>query len=372
MIKATDDELSLVFGLLVHPVMVPEFTDFTEQELNRIPFAIIKYLREVDQEKLIANCGLIPLFNLKRRKVITEEECSELIELYGTYPALQTYVIDCYSRLKEDYRKKLLSLNLSTIDIEDESTDIYTKLSDAMKIINVDNDEYVESVKDIEPRSNKMQESIVKFNHSKMQHDIAIDKNYLVVIGARPGGGKTTFAMKLAMENSKNGKILFYSLEMSKEQITRKAKHYGGYYQKGNVYIKQASSLTCSQISKDVRKFKPKFVIVDQLNKVVEQGKNELEKLTNAIRNLKILAVNINTPMIVLHQINRSAEESKRPYIHHLKGSGAVEEESDIILLLSVSGEFTTVHCDKNRSLDGSVGEYNFKFDKKTNLYQEV
>ena len=75
MIKATDDELTLVYGLMLEPIMIPDLTDFNEEDLNRIPFALIKYLREADFDKLVSSgCGVIPILNLKRRKVITDKE----------------------------------------------------------------------------------------------------------------------------------------------------------------------------------------------------------------------------------------------------------------------------------------------------------
>lgn len=374
MIKATDDELTLVFGLLLNPVMIPDYSDFKEHELNTIPYKLIKYLREYDFEKILnSGAGLIPIFNLKRRKIITDKEAQELIHMYGEYPTAHCYINECYLRLKQETKKRLLYLKLNSLDLSEDNNNIREELQQAITLMETESDEYMETIKEVEPRCNNTQKSLVVWNNEKMQNKVAIDSNYLVVIGARPGTGKTTFSVKLAMENSKNSKIIFYSLEMSKEQITRKAKHYGGYYHKDNVYIKQSSCITIADISRDVRKYRPKFVIIDQLNKVYAEGKTELEKLTNAIRSLKVLAVSVNTPMIVLHQINRSAEEGKKPFLHNLKGSGAVEEESDVILLLSITeNNTTTVYCDKNRSLNGYIGKFDFSFEKSTNLYREL
>jgi hypothetical protein len=375
MIKATDDELTLVFGLMLNPVMIPDLTDFNEEDLNRIPFALIKYIREADLDKLISSgCGLIPIFNLKRRKIITDNECTELIKLYGEYPTAQCYVMEVYNYLKAEAKKRLLSEKLNSLDLSDQTTDeLYEDLIQASKLVDKTETDNIETMKDVLPRSDKAQKSLVQFNHQWMQKDIAIDENYLVIIGARPGVGKTTFAVKLAMENSKGSKVLIYSLELTKEQITRKAKGYGEYYHHDNVYIKQQTSLDIMQIRKDVKQYRPKFVIIDQLNKVVGDGKTELEKLTDATRRLKILAGDIKTPLIVLHQINRSGEDGKRPAMQNLKGAGAIEEESDIVLILHVAEQnITTVYCDKNRSLDGKCASYEFSFDQIENLYKEI
>lgn len=374
MIKATDDELTLMFGLLLNPVMIPDYSDFQEHELNTIPYKLIKYLRECDFEKILnSGAGLIPIFNLKRRKIITDKEAQELIHMYGEYPTAHCYINECYLRLKQEAKKRLLTLQLNSLDMEETTDELYENLVQAIKVIDKTEVENIETMQDVLPRSNKAQKSLVAFNHEKMQREIAIDENYLVVVGARPGIGKTTFAVKLALENSKNAKILIYSLELTKEQMTRKAKDYGDYYKHSNVYIKQQTSLDIMQIRKDVKQYHPKFVIIDQLNKVVGEGKTELEKLTDAVRRLKILAGDVRTPMIVLHQINRSGVDVQRPMIQHLKGSGAVEEEADIILLLDVKEQnITTVYCDKNRSLNGVCTKYDFSFDRDKNLYREA
>jgi replicative DNA helicase len=375
LIKANDDELTLVFGLMLNPVMIPDFTDFKEEDLNRIPFTLIKYMREADLDKLISSgCGLIPILNLKRRKIITDKECEELITLYGEYPTAQGYVMEVYNHLKSEAKKRLLSAKLESLDLQDETTEeLYEDLTQALKLVDKTEVDNIETMKDVLPRSDKAQKSLVQFNHQWMQKEVAIDENYLVIVGARPGVGKTTFAVKLAMENSKSDKVLIYSLELTKEQMTRKAKYYGDYYHHSNVYIKQQTSLDIMQIRKDVKQLRPKFVIIDQLNKVQGEGKTELDKLTDAVRRLKIIAGDVKTPMIVLHQINRSGVDVTRPMIQHLKGSGAVEEEADIILLLDVKEQnITTVYCDKNRSLNGDCKKYDFSFDKSTNLYKEL
>jgi hypothetical protein len=374
LIKATDDELTLVFGLMLEPIMIPDLTDFNEEDLNRIPFALVKYMREADFDKLVSSgCGVIPILNLKRRKIITDKEAEELIGMYGEYPTAQCYVMEVYNNLKTEAKKRLLSMKLNSLDLENTTEELYEELVQASKLMDQADVENIETMKDVLPRSDKSQKSLVHFNHQWMQKEIAIDENYLVIVGARPGVGKTTFAVKLAMENSKGFKILIYSLELTKEQLTRKAKGYGDYYHHDNVYIKQQTSLEIMQIRKDVKQYRPKFVIIDQLNKVQGEGKTELEKLTDAVRRLKIIAGDVRTPMIVLHQINRSGVDVTRPMIQHLKGSGAVEEEADIILLLDVKEQnVTTVYCDKNRSLNGDCKKYDFSFDKTTNIYKEL
>ena len=140
-----------------------------------------------------------------------------------------------------------------------------------------------------------------------------------------------------------------------------------------SVYIKQQTTLNLMQIHREAKQYNPKFILIDQLNKIDGEGKTDLEKLTNVIRSLKILAGDIKTPLIILHQISRAGADTERPMMHQLKGSGAIEEEADVVLLLGVDAKecITSVYCDKNRSFEGKVGKYDFRYDVSTGMYKE-
>jgi KaiC/GvpD/RAD55 family RecA-like ATPase len=320
--------------------------------------------------------SITALMNLKRRKILTQHVFQAFFDRFGEHDLVSSDVYQAYKHLKDTYKKKAVMEKLATVDLEKETIEnLYDIFTEQTKLLETESDENIETFKDVLPRSNEPQKSLITFWHDGMKNNLAIDSNYVVVIGARPHSGKTTFAVKICMDNAINSKCLYISCEMTKEQIVRKSK----YYKLGhnNVDIIYKSSIALSEITRIVRKTKPKFVVIDQLKKVVATGNSEYERFTYVANQLKMLAVQLDTPIICLAQINRSAEEGKRPMLHHLKGSGSLEEEADVVMILDVIPDeidkklFTRIYIDKNRSLNGQLGYYDFDFDKETNKYKE-
>lgn len=371
-----NEEFILLLGLLIYPEMLPDI-DLQPHEVSGKLSQCLDYLRSVEFDKLLNGGSITALMNLKRRKYITETEYLTFFDRLGEHDLMSSDVYHAYSFLKEEYKKNYIVGKLSQIDFQSETAQsIYDLISEEIKVLDSDNTlNDIQTFKDILPTAFSPQKSVVKFNHSKMQESIAIDTNYLIVLGARPATGKTTMAVKIAMDNAIHGKVLYISCEMTKEQIVRKSKH----YQKGhgNVSIIYRANIGLHDISRLAKKIKPSLIIIDQLNKIVGKGKTEYDRFTYIANQLKMLAVRLDTPILVLAQINRSAEEGKRPFLHHFKGSGAMEEEADVAMILDIVvdsfGEsITRVYVDKNRSLDGNIGSFDFNFDKSTNLYKEV
>jgi replicative DNA helicase len=193
----------------------------------------------------------------------------------------------------------------------------------------------------------------------------------LVVIGARPGMGKSVVMINLAahVRVDLGLPVLYASLEMSEDEITlrmlaQKAKADLSRLQKGalnddewsraaqwaariaeydDLIIDDDASMTIAKLRATIRKMRrhgmpPALVVVDYLQlmssgKRVESRQAEVSELS---RNLKILAKEFEVPVVVGSQLNRESEKraSKRPTQADLRESGAVEQDADVILLL--------------------------------------
>lgn len=187
------------------------------------------------------------------------------------------------------------------------------------------------------------------------------------ILAARPSMGKTTFAMILAMNAAflYKKKVIFISLEMSKKQLMDKiiAKHMNLDYKVIKSYLltreqfekvknwyrffEQESSLkiydvadvqNLDQIINQVKSDKPDMVIVDyiqltKLNKVKGSREQEIAEIS---RSYKLLANELNIPIIGLSQLSRNLESrtNKRPMLSDLRESGALEQDADNVIFL--------------------------------------
>jgi replicative DNA helicase len=188
----------------------------------------------------------------------------------------------------------------------------------------------------------------------------------LTIIGGRPGMGKSSLALQACMANAEKGiPTKFFSLEMTKEECLRRlwAAHSGVFYFRLHdpreldehhwmklrntmaavaewpLYIDESASLTHREIAARariaIRRHGVKLVIVDYLQIVDAEGKDERSKLTKISKTMRQLAKNEHVPVIALSQLSRPKDQSEnaRPTMYHLKESGSLEADAHNILL---------------------------------------
>jgi replicative DNA helicase len=187
----------------------------------------------------------------------------------------------------------------------------------------------------------------------------------LYVVGARPGVGKTSFAMCLADSIASSGMpTLFVSLEMTNIELTAKRlAREGGVnysqvlmgklgneeYQKINKIAPQLSDnpvtitdkprMTTNDIALAARRVKGvRCIIIDYFGLITPTSRSQsrYERMTDIIDDLKRLAKTLNLPIICLAQLNRENEQrgNKRPVLSDLRETGAVEQDADAVIFL--------------------------------------
>ena len=191
----------------------------------------------------------------------------------------------------------------------------------------------------------------------------------LIILAARPGMGKTSFAISKGLVAAKQGlPVAFFSLEMSKEQLTARilSMEYSIDNQKFNVhglsptdietirngkkmldglpfYIDDSAGLTIEQFQIKAKRLKSKFgvkmIIVDYLQ-LMSGGnpKNREQEISKISRGLKLIAKELKIPVIALSQLSRTCESrstvNKRPILSDLRESGAIEQDADVVVFI--------------------------------------
>ena len=192
----------------------------------------------------------------------------------------------------------------------------------------------------------------------------------LILIAARPAMGKTAFALNLASNAALRGKtgVAIFSLEMSKDQLVNrmlcseamvdsnkmrtgkleeddwaKLAQAIGPLSEANVFIDDTPGITVMEIRTKCRKLKLEknigLVIIDYLQLITGNGKkggSREQEISEISRSLKILAKELNVPVIALSQLSRAVEQrpDHRPMLSDLRESGAIEQDADIVMFL--------------------------------------
>lgn len=226
----------------------------------------------------------------------------------------------------------------------------------------------------------------------------------VIVIGARPGVGKSAFTSQIILEMAKAGKrIGFYNLEMSEKQVyerllsnqsgirlnrIRRAIQFLGdekeRFESANQMLGKMDILissgtkSVSKIRNECRHQELDCIIIDYLQLVradtrYQSRASEVGAISKAI---KALAMELNVPIIALSQLNRTSEmrETKEPTMGELREAGDIEQDASIIILLwNLDNEDKTrkgLKVDKNRQ--GELGKIVYRFDGNEMRFQET
>ena len=196
-----------------------------------------------------------------------------------------------------------------------------------------------------------------------------LQRSDLIIVAARPAMGKTAFALNIAQQSAvkAGSSVIIFSLEMSKEQLGQRllamqARVEMQKLKQGDldrkdwdritmaldelnntkIVIDDTPGISIMEMRNKCRRLKADqgldLVVVDYLQLMSMQGKtdNRQQEISTISRNLKLLAREMDCPVIVLSQLSRAPElrQDKRPMLSDLRESGSIEQDADIVIFL--------------------------------------
>ncbi len=193
-----------------------------------------------------------------------------------------------------------------------------------------------------------------------------LNRSDLILLAARPGMGKTSFALNIARHVAvkEKRKVAFFSLEMTKEQLTARLLsteamvggvklrigkladdewirlvEAGDGLSKTEIYFDDTPGITVQEMKAKLRRLKNVDLVVIDYLQLMSGGRridNRVQEISEITRNLKIMAKEINVPVLTLSQLSRASEQRSdhRPLLSDLRDSGSIEQDADIVLFL--------------------------------------
>lgn len=238
-----------------------------------------------------------------------------------------------------------------------------------------------------------------------------LNNSDLIILAARPAMGKSAFALNMAVNMCKRTMkdVAIFSLEMGKEQLVSRMlasealvnntllrsgslskedwdKLVGATDQLSRlpIYLDDGAGITVPQMKAKLRRLRNLgFVIIDYLQLMESPNKhssrvNEVSEIT---RQLKLMAKELNVPVLALSQLSRSSEkrDDKRPMLSDLRESGSIEQDADIILFLYREAYYNTTvenqtssECIVAKNRHGETKTINLSFIGEYTLFRGI
>ena len=231
-----------------------------------------------------------------------------------------------------------------------------------------------------------------------------LQKSDLIILAARPAMGKSTLALNIAYNCAVNQdkEILFYSLEMSTAQLVSRlmssvsgvnsermrtgdltqdefSKIYNASGEISELPIKfcDVADVTVRRIltlaRREAHKHDVGLIVIDYLQLInsTRRSDNRVQEISEISRNLKLMAKELNVPVLALSQLSRNVEqrEDHRPMLSDLRDSGSIEQDADVVMMLYRDGYYNK-QCESpnvtelivNKHRNGATGTVNLYF----------
>lgn len=377
---------------------------------NKVPIDITTVMDELEKKKDLSAIGGL-------------DYLSEVIDSVPTAANL-----DYYIKIVKDkavMRNLIETATDIVTDAYEEGDDITHLLDNAeKKILNVVKERQTSDFIHIRDAIAIAQENLEKLSQNKEEitgvptgfYDLdrvtsGLHAGEMIIIAARPGMGKTAFALNIATYAAQNTNkaVAIFNLEMPAEQLVNRMRSSVGQIDSSkirtgnmshddwkrineansqlaetNIQIVDDAGITAAEIKAKCRNLANKeeglaLVIIDYLQLVTSGGKrpeSRQQEVSDISRSLKTMAMELKVPVIALAQLSRNAEkrESNQPMLADLRESGSIEQDADMVLFINRSDYYKAkeqLDASKNVVADiiiakhrkGSTGKFQLLFE---------
>lgn len=274
-----------------------------------------------------------------------------------------------------------------------------------------------EAMKDYQKRAMKAEQGETVGIHTGLKKlDKALhgfQRGCVYILAARPGMGKTAFMLNIARKTAKQGNsVLIFSLEMTKRSLIDRmviaesgvdsSEYKSGrltpdeVYSMGaaleglsllSIHVNDSASMSLPQIKASAKKLKRKgkldLILIDYLQLIDMQslnGKSKNDEVAACSRAVKVMAKDLDVPVVLLSQLNRSVEgrSNKIPMLSDLRDSGAIEQDADAVLFIHRENYYTDssirnegiIRIAKNR--EESTGDVHFWVSDDVTNFRDI
>ncbi|MBQ1222689.1 MAG: replicative DNA helicase [Oscillospiraceae bacterium] len=209
-----------------------------------------------------------------------------------------------------------------------------------------------------------------------------LNRSDLIILAARPGVGKTSVALNIARYAAEAGdgkNVLLFNLEMSRVQLVQRMLSSEALVELGKlrtanmvrdewdrlvagalklaklpIYVDDTSNITVAEIKARVRRVRDVGLVVIDYLQLIKGGRkdgNRVLEVSDISRSLKVMAKELNVPVLCLAQLSRASEQRKddpKPKLSDLRDSGAIEQDADIVLFLYRDEQYHPDTAEKN------------------------
>ena len=325
----------------------------------------------------------------------------ELLEnnLYNSSREKQFKILE--KQIIENFKSRQLK---RTIELFSGNTDEFYKQIDKIRELNVEENEYITA----EDMINTLEEenSQIKLGFSDLDKALYISQNDFIILAGGTGTGKTTFALNLLSNLSKEYQCVYFNMEMSKKTLykrlsaietgininkfndirTLETREVKFLYQKISeieerkiILINNSQNIdNIEKIISNIKDDRKIVVILDHIGLINTQGNSLYEKMTNVAKKIRGLCLDYNCTIFGLCQLSRESQKDERePKLQDLRDSGEIEQSARKVILLYNKDykkqiDIKNVDILVAKNDDGSCLVKNFKFDTKKQKFVEV